>query len=319
MSGVCQFLRGLTKSKTVPFALMKATHSYSKLITLTAALAGLTTIQTATAESWKDEAISPVANPLFFESPLISSEIRPLFVYHQIADNFIGGFARVYAVQARWAVNDRLAIIATKDGYIDLQAKGLHTEGWADLAAGVKYALIDDEERQFILTPGLKFELPTGETDAFQGNGNGEFDVFVSAMKGWNKVHATASVGARLPLDLDEETAALHYSLQLDYNVCQYFIPFVALNGFTILTEGNGGFDLLGHPLNLSGANAVEGYDIINFGASDSGGESQIAFGLGMRSKVHKNIDLGFAWEKGISSPRGLFDHRFTVDAVIHF
>lgn len=288
----------------------------------TCSVAGLTVMLLATAAataaandtgSWKDDAISPVANPLFFESPLIESELRPLFVYHKIADSFIGGFARVYAVQARWAVTDRLAIIATKDGYIDLRPKQVvaHNEGWADISAGVKYALIDDEEKQFILTPGLKFELPTGEEDAFQGNGDGEFDVFVSAMKGWDKFHVTASVGARVPLDMDEETASLHYSLQLDYNTCKYFIPFVALNGFTVVSEGDG--------LDLQALNAVEGYDIINFGASTSGGESQVAVGLGFRSKVCKHVDLGFAWEKGITSPRGIFDERFTVDAVVHF
>lgn len=283
-------------------------------------MAGAATATAKDSGSWKDDAISPVANPLFFESPLIQSELRPLFVYHKIADSFLGGFARVYAVQARWAVNDRLAIIATKDGYIDLQPKGLaHDEGWADLSAGVKYALIDDEEKQFILTPGLKIELPTGETDAFQGNGSSELDIFVSAMKGWDKFHATASIGARVPLDLDEETASLHYSLQLDYATCKYFIPFVTLNGFTVVSEGDGGFDTLPSPLDLQALNAVEGYDIINFGASTSGGESQVAVGLGFRSKVHKNLDLGFAWEKGITSPRGIFDERFTVDAVVHF
>ena len=84
---------------------------------LTAAFPVITT-SPLQAESWKDSAISPVANPLFFESPLIQSEARPIFIYHNFDDKFIGGFARVYAVQLRWAVTERLAIIATKDGYI---------------------------------------------------------------------------------------------------------------------------------------------------------------------------------------------------------
>ena len=53
--------------------------------------------------SWKDRAISPVANPLFFESPLIQSEVRPLFLYHKIDDEFIGGFARDCSTSgSRW-------------------------------------------------------------------------------------------------------------------------------------------------------------------------------------------------------------------------
>lgn len=259
---------------------------------------------------WKDGAISPVANPLFFESPLIQSEVRPIYVYHNIASEFIGGFAQVFAVQARWAVNDRLAIIATKDGYVQIRSKvpALNHDGWADIAAGVKYALIDDREKQLIVTPGLKFEFPWGESDALQGNGDGEFDVFVSAMKGWDKTHLTGSIGARLPLDMDEETASLHYSLQLDYAVCKYFIPFVTMNGFTVLSEGDG-----------PAFGGIEGYDLINFGASDAAGETTLALGVGFRSKVCKHADLGFAWEKAVTSTEGLFDHRFTIDAVIHF
>lgn len=268
---------------------------------------------TATAKEtgdWKDQAISPVANPLFFESPLIQSELRPIYIYHNIANDFIGGFAQVFALQARWAVNDRLAIIATKDGYVQIRSKvpSLNHDGWADIAAGVKYALIDDVENQFILTPGVKFEFPWGEEDALQGNGDGEINVFVSAMKGWDKFHLTGSFGARLPLDMDEETASLHYSLQADYAVCKYFIPFVTLNGFTVLSEGDG-----------PAFGGIEGYDLINFGASDAGGVSTITLGVGFRSKVHKNVDVGFAFEQCVTTPKGLFDNRFTLDAVVHF
>lgn len=265
-----------------------------------------TTLQ---AEDWKDGAISPVANPLFFESPLIQSEVRPIFMYHNIHDDFIGGFVRVYAAQLRWAVNERLAIIATKDGFIQTRSDALSgQDGWADIGAGLKYALIDRPEDQFILTPGLKFELPSGNTRVFQGNGDGEFDVFVSAMKGWDKFHVTGSLGARVPIDGDEETTSLHYSLQLDYQTCKYFTPFVVANGFTTLSEGDG-----------PAFGGIEGADLINFGASDNGGRTQVTLGVGFRSRVWKHLDLGFAYEAGVTSPEGLFDDRFTFDARIPF
>src|SRR5437763_15018262 len=92
---------------------------------------------------WQSRAISPVVNPIFFESPLIQSEVRPLFAYHRFDKGLLGVNvdARVYAVQLRYAVNDRLAIIATKDGYmeIDPQVRGAKTQhGWHDIAAGVQ-------------------------------------------------------------------------------------------------------------------------------------------------------------------------------------
>ena len=260
------------------------------------------------AQDWKETAISPVANPIFFESPLIQSEARPIYMYHNVDDDFVGGFVRVYAAQLRWAVNDRLAIIATKDGFIQTRTDALPSEdGWADIGAGVKYALIDNLDKQFILTPGLKFELPTGNTDVFQGNGDGEFDIFVSSMKGWGNFHVTGSGGVRLPIDMDEETSSLHYSLQLDYQTCKYFTPFIVANGFTTLSEGDGpAFD-------------IEGDDLINFGSSEAGGFTQIVIGAGFRSRVWKYLDLGFAYESSVTSPRGLFDDRFTVDARIPF
>ena len=258
---------------------------------------------------WKEQAISPVANPLFFESPLIQSEVRPIFVYHNISDDFIGGFARVYALQLRYALTERLAVIATKDGFIQLRPRvgGLRADGWADIGAGLKYALIDDKEHNFILTPGLKYELPSGNRRVFQGNGDGEFNLFVSVMKGWDKVHATASVGGRIPVNFDDETSSLQYSLQLDYHLCQWFIPFVVANGHTVLSEADGP------------AFGVEGFDLINFGASNAGGFTQVAVGTGFRSRLCKWADFGFAYEKGVTRPKGLFDDRFTVDVILRF
>jgi len=275
---------------------------------LLAAACPLVTSSSVQAQNWKDSAISPVANPIFFESPLIESEARPIYMYHNVDDDFVGGFVRLYAAQLRWAVNDRLAIIATKDGFIQTRTDALPSEdGWADIGAGVKYALIDNLDKQFILTPGLKFELPTGNTDVFQGNGDGEFDIFVSSMKGWGKFHITGSGGVRLPIDMDEETSSLHYSLQLDYQTCKYFTPFIVANGFTTLSEGNA------QPFD------IEGDDLINFGSSEAGGFTQIVIGAGFRSRVWKYLDLGFAYESSVTSPGGLFDDRFTVDARIPF
>lgn len=268
-------------------------------------------VSASAAESWLDHTISPVANPLFFESPFIQSEIRPLFLQHNIDDGFAtqGGDIRVYAVQARYAVNDRLAIIATKDGFIELNPKAAvpKADGWANIAAGLKYAVIDDREHHFILTPGVKIDIPTGNQDVLQGSGDGEWDVFVSSAKGWGDFHLTGNVGARIPNDMNEATTQLHYSVQADYYTCQYFIPFVTTSAFTILDEGNGP------------AFGVEGWDLVNFGTSNAGGETQVVVGGGFRSRLCRWADLGFAYEKGVTKPRGLFDDRFTVDLVIRF
>jgi hypothetical protein len=181
------------------------------------------------AADWRVNTISPVTNPIFFEDPVIRSEIRPIFAYHTIDNGFItgGGHATLYALQIRYALTDRLALIATQDGHLDVDSPVLNVDGWMDLAVGFKYALINDLEHQFILTPGLTFHIPTGDREVFQGRGGGEFNPFVSFAKGYGDLHITGNVGLRIPVSSNEQNLVAHYSLMVDYYTCRWFIPFV--------------------------------------------------------------------------------------------
>lgn len=274
----------------------------------TVATVGLAT--TALAQDWTTKAIAPVTNPIFFESPLAQSEVRPLFLHHRLDSGFVGGGSvNVYAVQLRYAVNDRLAIIATKDGFIETDTPGIgNRDGWGDLAAGVKYAIYKDDEKQAVITPGITFSLPTGSMEVFQGDGSGVINAFVSATKGWDSLHLTGNLGVQVPLDGDKDTANLHYSVMLDYYTCQWFIPFVAFNAFTTLSDGNG--------LGITS----EGFDLINFGSANGSGTTQGTVGFGFRSRLVENLDLGFAYEVGvIEDGADIFKDRFTVDVIWRF
>ena len=305
---------------------MKQNWSKSKiaLAAILSVVAGVTITSTnlRAQESWKGNAITPVSNPIFFEDPRITSEARPIFINHWLPNTFhfaggtapLGGEVRVYALQLRYALTDKLALIATKDGYIESVPDHTlpHAYGWANIAAGFKYALIDKPEKQLIVTPGLTIELPTGNQRVFQGNGKGDWNPFVSAEKGFDKFHIIGNLGFRLPNDWDEQTAQMHYSLQLDYAVCRYFIPFVNANGLTVLSEGDN--KLLGVvPLN------TELYDLSNFGSTDARGVTQITAGGGARSKITRNLDLGIAYEVGVTHPVGIFDSRITADLIWRF
>jgi hypothetical protein len=269
-----------------------------------------TQVVTEAAVDWKVNTISPVANPLFFEDPVIRNEIRPVFVHHRIDPSFVtgDGEAQLYALQLRFAITERLAFIAAQDGYMDISTEGLgDLSGWMDLAAGFKYALIDDKENEFILTPGFTFFIPVGDEEVFQGKGSGEWNLFVSAAKGFDRLHLTGNVGVRLPHESDAQSTMLHYSLMADYYTCRYFIPFVVANAWTVVSEGNG--------IALDS----EGYDVINFGSSRAGGTTQMTVGAGFRSRILDNVDFGVAYEKAVLSPEGLTDDRLTVDLSIRF
>jgi hypothetical protein len=301
-----------------------------KQLVKTAVLVALaSTALIAQGDDWRANAVSPVTNPLFFEDPHIRTEIRPIFAYHRIGSDMLdslglkgvsGGNAQVYAAQIRYAINDRLAIIATKDGYTEIDfdnLPGLSKGGWNDLAAGLKYAVVLDPEKDLIVTVGAKIELPTGNERVFQGNGSGEWDLFVSAAKGWNNFRTVGSVGWRIPNSFDDESSIAHYSLQFDYRTCKWFIPFVSANGITVAAAGQQ-TTLADYGVGISGLQ-VEGFDIINFGANSSDGFTQIVGGVGFRSQLCHWADFGFAYETSLTSPKALFDDRFTIDFVIRF
>ncbi|MEQ2005458.1 MAG: transporter [Limisphaerales bacterium] len=294
---------------------MKPIHRYL-LPTLTL-LAGLLALPAAFAGDWSAKAPAPVTNPVFFEEPFIRSEIRPLFMYQNLGKKLpvggayapVDGSVQLYAMEVRWAVTERLAILATKDGWVDFKPNATLTKasGWADISLGLKYAVIDDKENQFILTPGVELQLPTGNRDVFQGNGQGEWDIFLAAAKGWGDLTLMGNLGARVPNNMARDTAQLHYSSQLAYHACRWFVPFVAGNGFTVLNSGS--------QLPLG----VEGFDLINFGSASAAGSTQATLGCGFRSKLHEKVELGFAYERSVTNPRGVFDDRFTVDFVLRF
>lgn len=259
---------------------------------------------------WEDQATVPVANPIFFETPLIQTEAHPFYMHHRMNPSFLGvpTDVDVYALQLRYAVNDRLAIIASKDGYIEIHPKGVQSlHGWGNIAAGLKYAVARDEAEQYIVTPGITFEAPTGSKQVFQQSGGGVFNPFVSAEKGFDKLHFTGNVGVRIPVNWHADTSSIHYSGQVDYWLCRWFIPFVSINAFTTLSDG-------GHlPF------TTEGFDLVNFGSTGASGKTQAAAGVGFRTRLCARADLGFAYEHGITAAHDIFKDRITVDLSIRF
>lgn len=291
------------------------------------ALVTATTLGASAADptSWLDDTISPVSNPIYFEDPKIDSEVHPIYMDHILPDTFeytkghtvpMGGQVQVVALQLRYAINDRLAVIATKDGYIAIQPQHTdvvpHSYGFADLAAGLKYNLINDASNQVLVTPGFTLTLPTGSTAVYQGRGSGVWNVFVSAEKGSGPFHLTGNLGFNIPDNFALQTAQLHYSAQLDCFVNQYFIPFAALNGYTILSDGNRNL-IQGVPLN------TELYDLINAGSTGAAGTTQMTFGGGFRTRITHNLDTGVAYEAGVVNPVGIFARRVTADLVWRF
>ncbi|MBK8914566.1 MAG: hypothetical protein IPM64_08185 [Phycisphaerales bacterium] len=254
----------------------------------------------------------PVGNPLYFESPFVSSQLRFLYLWHQFPDGsqIGGGDLSVFAAQARVALSERLAFIATKDGYSVLNAGILPpAEGWNDATVGLKYAVYVDRENDFVITPGLRWEWENGSRRVLQGGGQ-ELSPFVSIAKGFDRFHILGNVTARLPMDRHDGNYVLSWDLHFDYEIAPEtlpgFAPLVEFHGLHYLTDGDA--------LPLS----VGGLDYANIGSNNVAGDNVFSTGIGFRWKLSPHASLGSTYQFPLHNPNNdIMGQRVTFDFIL--
>ena len=258
--------------------------------------------------------VPPLANPLFNETPYITTELRAIYFHQEIPNDFLtqGGDIEVVAVQARLALTERLGIIATKDGYADINFDSVlpDEDGFANISVGLKYAVYSQVEDETIVSVGLRYEAPVGNLKPagvrLQGNGNGFIDLFVSGATVLDKLGLQASVGVNLALDQDENTSILHYSLHADYELLPNLFPLIELNGFTPVSDGE----------RLPGK--FDGVDLVNFGSDDR--DTTLTIAGGVRYRITDRIQFGTGFETPITDDEDtVMDWRVYTDLVITF
>lgn len=257
--------------------------------------------------------VPPLTNILFNESPYITTEASLWYWYQTIPDDSItlGGHVNLVAAEARVALTDRLAFIATKDGYADIHFGTAlkDTEGAANVVAGLKYALFEDPKEDYIVTVGARYEIPVGNIDtsgvSLQGHGDGMLDLFVSAARNWDKFGLEANVGTNIAMNSADNTSQLHYSVHADYELFPHFFPLIEFNGITPIDEGER------VALNL------EGHDVLNLGSSGLG--TTATLGVGFRYAFNDHAQAGVAWEETVTDREDLFESRLTVNLLLYF
>jgi hypothetical protein len=256
----------------------------------------------------------PVGQPLYFESPFNDTGVRALWLKHYFSRNSVlqGGNVTVYALQARVALSERLSLIATKDGYSEIETGLLgEDEGWNDLAAGFKYVAVVDREADLVVTPGIR--LMTEQGHRLYGVINGstaEVSPFVSFAKGFGDVHAIGNVTLRVPTDGDEGNTVLHWDLHLDVDVNSgaqaVFAPVFELHGLHYLSDG----DL---------ALPIGGGDYTNLGSQPD--TSFVGWAsLGARFEILTKYELGLVYEVALTDPGDdIWKDRVTLDFCIRW
>lgn len=282
-----------------------------------------------------DAARRPISNPTKFDLAVPGTSIHPIYMYHRLPSKIdttagkldLDGDVNLFAIQFEYAFNERLSLVATKDGYVDFNPDNtLDSEtGFADLAAGLKYAFILDPVQQLALSGSAVIELPTGDEEIFQGNGDGGLDLSLSALKLHNKWQFAGALGAYLPFDNDEESTTGFVSAHVGYNLTNKWYVLGELNWFTVLSRGDGSADFgnpEGAPDNLvPSIIEFEGGDLFNLGAINSDENRDIVTAaVGLRYKFNDMADFGVAYELPLTDDEAnLMDDRITVDLVLSF
>jgi hypothetical protein len=279
------------------------------------------------------QARRPISNPTLFDLALPTTNVHPIFMYHNLPNQVnttagkvpMGGEVQVYALQFEIALNERLSIVATKDGYVDINpdTKPLWSDesGFANLGAGLKYAFILDPASGTALSGTMTFELPTGNHDVFQGEGDGTVNLILSGLKLIDQWQFAGGAGLHLPFS-DQQSTSSWVSLHASYEVHPLFIPLVEVNWFHVLDAGDGknNFDKQAGGL-VPVIAEFEGGDLLNFGAANSTkNRDLVTAAVGFRSRITESIDLGFAYEVPLTNEEnGIIDDRFTFDLVWKF
>lgn len=257
-----------------------------------------------------DQFVVPVTSPYYNENSLITTDVRAWYVNHSFnGDSILGSDAGAndYAVQVRVALTDRFQLVAYKDGYLDLDGPVVSSEGWNDIAAGLKWQFYHDDEHHLYAAVGAGYEFGWGESRALQNDS--EARLWGSVDKGFGKFHAGFTLNGRFSTSGSNRdngnSDVLSWHARADYRLTDWFSPVVELNGYHIVNDSNSGI-----PLN--------GADVLNLGAT--GADPTVSLGLGGELRAGDHAAVRAAYEVPVvNDSQSLFGTRLTFSVVYSF
>ena len=261
-----------------------------------------------------DDFISPMINFVFFEDPRTLTELRPIYVYHDLPSRvgtlgLPGGQVQLYAAQFRLALTERLSLIAVKDGYI-VDNTNLLDDGWAAVTAGLKYNVLRDTCRGRIASVGFTYELPVGSTRTLQNIGDGEFHVFGTAGRRlWDgNGHILSAFGYRFPIDDDLQTSSIHWSNHFDVRLTERTYLFTEMAWWHWTESAKAGAGI-----------GVAGQDLFNLSASNVAGNDLVTQNVGVKVKTSRIAEAGIAYEFPLTGFQDIIGDRFQMDLIFRY
>ena len=276
---------------------------------------------------------APIVAPYLFEDPFITTNATGVFIWHDFPEQsaFDGGAMYVAALQLRAALSDRVAIIATKDGYAwNRNGNPLleDSQGFMNLAAGVKVRLWQDPERDQIVSAVLRIEAPTGSSDQYQGYSHGLVLPSVTSAFRTGPLRWMADLGSQIPFDGKEQSSSLFYHVYADLDVTPWVRPFAQLSGLYWIESGDGSLPIRlkqGGTLDLRtvqtalGTGPFEGADVMDLGSPGVDNLDLITAALGVHVPITEQLTFSAAYERPITHPTGIFQQRVTTALRLEF
>ncbi|MEM9916071.1 MAG: hypothetical protein AAF911_14040 [Planctomycetota bacterium] len=254
------------------------------------------------------QAVHPITAPYYHEDSFVTTDVRAWFLYHDFPKSSAidGGSAKVYALQLRAALTDSLQFVAYKDGYTEFDTGLVDDDGWNDVAAGLKWAFLQDFTTDTHAAVGVGYELGIGDDEALQEDD--EVRLWASFNKGFEELHLGGTVNVLLPVGSEDplgDSDRLTWHLHADYWLCSWFSGVAEINGYVTLNDGDNA------PLPFSGV------DVANLGGGED--EDVITFAPGFELRPADNVGLRVAYEFPLTDNEDLFGYRWTISAVLSF
>lgn len=254
-----------------------------------------------------DFPVHPISDPYWSEDSFIGTDLRPVFAWHHFPGDPLGsGYGTVYAMQLRIKLTKSLQFVAYKDGYMDIHTKGYKDRGWNDLAGGLKWAFLQNEELKLHAAIGAGYEFASGDDNVLQDDDG--FRFWASVNKSFGRLHLGATANYFWATDNGDDSLGdsniFSWHFHADYQVCNWFSPVVEVNGYHVMDEGDT-------------VTPFSGTDVVNLGGNKN--ENVITVAVGAEIRPCSKFALRAAYEVPISDDRDIWGHRWTFSSVITF
>jgi hypothetical protein len=192
-----------------------------------------------------------MSNPQQNIDPRAVTELWPVFAgaWPSTSSFLPSGNMQVYGAGLYLALSERLSMGMNQGGYVvsefdktDLLGRRVSTthDGWVNLGGFLQYTLIRDVENQGLLTSGLRWEAPTGESSVFQGHGPAYLAPYLTGGKEFGNFHFLATFGYEFPTGPGKATSNTFYgNVHLDRRTFGWLYPLIEFNASYHTTQVN--------------------------------------------------------------------------------